>query len=63
MSKACIAEVSLDKLYEGQAGFYKIVALLHELGFRYAGNLSQVYAKDGHVIYIDVVFIKSEVKE
>ena len=47
-----------DKLYEGQAEFKEITELLYDLGFKYAGNLEQVYANDGHVIYIDAVFVK-----
>ncbi|MEZ0344649.1 MAG: FkbM family methyltransferase [Caldimicrobium sp.] len=58
MAKACIVEINLNKLYEGQPDFYQIVTLLHELGFKYAGNLSQAYADDGHVIFIDAVFVK-----
>jgi len=57
-AKACILEVCLDKLYEGQADFKKLCVMLYDLGFRYAGNLEQVYASDGHVIYIGAVFVK-----
>jgi hypothetical protein len=32
--------------------------MLDTLKFNYAGNLAQIYAKDGHVIYFDAVFIK-----
>jgi len=59
-ARACIVEVCLDKLYENQATFKNISFLLHDMGFRYAGNLEQVYNKDGHVIYIDAVFVKVE---
>jgi len=55
---ACIAEIALDKLYQGQADFKDLVIMLDEMGFRYAGNLDQVYARDGHVIYLDAIFIK-----
>lgn len=58
MARACILEVCLDELYEGQANFREVVNLLYDLGFRYAGNLQQSYADDGHVIYIDAVFVK-----
>jgi len=27
-------------------------------GFFYVGNLTQEYAKDGHIIFIDAVFVK-----
>jgi hypothetical protein len=49
-------EVNIDKLYDQQASFDRLVAQLHELGLRYAGNLEQVYADNGRVIYVDAVF-------
>jgi FkbM family methyltransferase len=58
MAKACILEVCLDQLYEGQATFKDISLLLYDLGYYYAGNLNQNYADDGHVISIDAVFMK-----
>lgn len=58
IAKACILEVSLDQLYEDQATFKDISSLLYEFGYRYAGNLNQTYADDGHVIYINAVFVK-----
>ncbi len=58
-AKACIVEVSLDQLYENQATFREIVLLLNKLRFRYVGNLSQIYANDGHVISIDAVFVRA----
>lgn len=57
-AKACILEVCLDKLYEHQAAFKDILFLLDELGYHYAGNLDQGYADNGHVIFIDAVFVK-----
>ncbi len=57
-AKACIMEVCLDKLYEGQTDFKELCMMLYDLGFCYAGNLEQTYASDGHVIYIDAVFMK-----
>ncbi len=58
MASACILEVNLDNLYDKQATFNDIALLLYDLGYRYAGNLDQVCANDGHVIYIDAVFVK-----
>ncbi len=59
MAKACIAEISLlDRLYEDQSDFRDIISRLYELGYDYACNLNQSYANDGHVIYIDAVFVK-----
>lgn len=58
MAKACIIEVCLDNLYEDQTTFKDISLLLYDFGYHYAGNLDQNYADDGHVIFVDVVFIK-----
>jgi len=55
---ACVLEVCLDPLYEGQADFFDLSCLLNDAGYRYAGNLEQVYADDGRVIYLDAVFLK-----
>lgn len=56
--RACIAEVCLDGLYEGQSHFEDIVRLLNEAGLKYRGNVSQVYARNGHVIYLDALFMR-----
>ena len=57
-ARACIVEICLDKLYGDQASFKDISTLLYELGFDYAGNIGQFYGDDGHVIFIDALFIK-----
>jgi len=57
-AKICILEVGLDHLYEKQADFGEIVALLYSYGYRYVGNLNQHCADDGHVIFIDAVFLR-----
>jgi FkbM family methyltransferase len=57
-AKAVILEVCLDKLYKHQANFKEIVIMLHNFGFNYTGNLEQNYDKDGHVIFLDAVFVK-----
>ncbi len=57
-SAACIVEISLDQLYQGQAQFREIFNQLDYLGYSYAGNLDQVLGKDGHVRYFNAVFIK-----
>jgi len=41
-----VLEVGVDPLYEGQADFHGLEHLLHEAGFRYAGNLDQTYGED-----------------
>ncbi len=58
LAKACILEVTLDQLYEEQATFKDIYLQLYYLGYHYTGNLNQTYADDGHVIYVDAVFMK-----
>lgn len=55
---ACILEVGLDPLYEGQADFFDLVDRLRHHGLEYAGNLDQAYAPDGHVVYLDAVFLR-----
>ena len=57
-ARACIIEICLDSLYENQPSFGKIHHLMNEQGYQYAGNLEQVYADDGHVIYLDSVFVR-----
>jgi len=57
-AKACIVEISLDRLYDKQADVAEIFFLLKELCYCNAGNLQQVYGDDGHVIYFDALFIK-----
>lgn len=58
LATACILEVAVDTLYYEQTDFKEVIMLLDQMGFYYAGNLEQVYANDGHVIYFDAVFIK-----
>ena len=57
-ASACVVEISLDTLYEGQAGFRQLLTRLDDLGYRYGGNLDQAYAEDGHCIFLDAVFLK-----
>jgi FkbM family methyltransferase len=57
-ARYCIIEVCLDRLYLGQSTFSEVFDELSRLGYRYAGNLSQAYAKDGHVIYLDALFVR-----
>jgi FkbM family methyltransferase len=54
--RACITEVNIDELYQGQSRFADIVALMTAAGLQYAGNFHQEYDTDGHVIYIDAMF-------
>ncbi len=55
---AVILEVCLDPLYDGQANFRGLSEMLHEAGFRYAGNFDQVYGDDGRVVFLDAMFVK-----
>jgi len=57
-ASSCIVEVSLDALYEGQAGFRQLLTMLEDMGYRYGGNLDQAYGDDGHCIFLDAVFLK-----
>jgi FkbM family methyltransferase len=59
---ACIVEVSLEPLYNGQANFRGLLELLEELGFRYAGNLEQAYGPAGQVVFIDAVFLTRRIR-
>jgi FkbM family methyltransferase len=59
-ARACIVEAGIDSLYETQATFEEMVGLFSELGFQYSGNLEQTYADDGHVIYLDAVFVNRQ---
>lgn len=60
LATACVLEISVDNLYYRQADFKEVILLLDHMGFCYAGNLEQVYASDGHVIYFDAVFVKRD---
>ncbi|MEM2117345.1 MAG: hypothetical protein QW754_06445 [Thermoplasmata archaeon] len=51
-------EIYLDELYERQANFIDLINILCDSGYHYVGNLNQSYAEDGHVIFIDAVFVK-----
>jgi len=55
---ACIIEINLDSLYSDQGNFLDIFTMLGDIGFSYAGNLSQSYGSDGHVIYFDAIFVR-----
>jgi hypothetical protein len=55
---ACLLEVNVDPLFEGQADFSDLVRILGDADYRYAGNMDQTYAVDGRVIYLDALFIR-----
>lgn len=56
--RAVVLEVCVDPLYEGLADFHGLAQLLHEAGFRYAGNLDQAYGEEGRVVYLDAMFVR-----
>jgi FkbM family methyltransferase len=58
-TKACIVEVSVDELYEGQSRFEEIVSLMSAAGLSFAGNFDQLYDRDGHVVSMDCFFLRS----
>lgn len=62
-SRACIVEINLDRLYEGQAEFKEVLSLLSDFGYRYRGNLDQTYAPDGHVVFADMVFVNLDLQQ
>jgi FkbM family methyltransferase len=57
-ARACIVEINLDNLYQDQGTFRGIFLLLDELGYRYVGNMDQTYDTDGHIVFIDAVFVR-----
>jgi hypothetical protein len=59
MARACIAEVSLEPLYEGQSSFDEIYEIMKAKGLAFSGTLTQLYSqRDGHVTSLDAVFVR-----
>jgi len=57
-SHACITEISLDTLYQGQATFSGLSSEFAKLGYCYAGNIDQKYGSDGHCVFLDALFVR-----
>jgi len=58
-AKVLIIEASFHKLYEGQPLFDEIYRSLREKGFRYIGNLTQLYHPgDGTVLQADLILTR-----
>ncbi len=57
-ARVCIVEINLDNLYQDQGTFRDMFLLMDGLGYSYRGNLDQSYAPDGHVAFIDAVFVR-----
>lgn len=55
---AVICEVNIDPIYVGQTEFRDLAELAHQAGLRYAGNYAQHCAADGHVVFLDAVFVR-----
>ena len=55
---ACIVEVSIARLYDGQARFVDLVNALNESGLTYFGNLDQQHDARGAPIFLDCVFVR-----
>jgi FkbM family methyltransferase len=55
---ACIMEVSLQPLYEGQPTFFDMCRLMDENGLKYSGNIQQLYDEKGRVIFLDALFTR-----
>ncbi len=53
-----VLEVSLARLYEGQATFAELHATLASLGFRFAGTRDQFFGRQCEVIYLDACFLR-----
>jgi FkbM family methyltransferase len=53
---AVLVEVSTVGLYEGQASFAALVAILDAHGLRYRGNVEQQTDRRGRVLFLDAMF-------
>lgn len=57
--KVVIIEMSLAKLYKDQPLFHDIYMIMHERGFSYKGNLSQMsHPQTNEVMQLDAIFVK-----
>ena len=59
IGKACILEINIEHLYAGQANIKDIMLMLYDCGYKYIGNLKQTYNQNGHVIFLDAVFLNT----
>jgi FkbM family methyltransferase len=53
---ACILELNVAPLYQGQSIFSDMVSLLRNAGLNYIGNLTQIHDKHGQPLFLDAVF-------
>jgi FkbM family methyltransferase len=57
-ARACIMEVNVDVLFEGQPTFRDLLIALDKHGLNYVGNFEQALHSNGHVMYFDAVFLR-----
>lgn len=55
---AVLIEVNLLPLYEGQASFEELSAILGDSGLKFSGMLEQFHGNNGRPIYFDAVFLR-----
>jgi FkbM family methyltransferase len=60
---ACLLEVSLVPLYEGQPTFSTLLDLMEEFGFMYAGNMEQGQNVNARVLQVDALFLRKDLAE
>jgi FkbM family methyltransferase len=57
-ASACIVEVCVKTLYEGQATFDDIYGLLRPLGFSFSGTIEQFLDQHNEIVYLDALFMR-----
>jgi len=57
-ARACLLEVQIAHLYEGQPSFLDLARLMEQAGLSYAGNLDQYYDSSRRVLYFDAMFVR-----
>lgn len=55
---ALLTEVCRNPFYAGQADLINLCHIAQAAGLRYAGNYTQFLAEDGHVIFLDALFVR-----
>jgi FkbM family methyltransferase len=58
-ARACLAEICVAPLYQGQATLSGLLDALADLGLQYAGNLSQTMGADGRLLHFDALFLRT----
>lgn len=57
---AVFTEIGLISLYEGQCNFDRLIQIMLDAGFEFAGVVEQFHLKDGTALYLDALFLPSE---